>query len=69
MGRPARDLEAFGELSVLPSGRTRSQSQDLVASTSCADALLAYAMKTVEAKRTVEEEAAKIEKAYGSLLE
>ena len=38
-------------------------------STSCANALLTYAMRTVEAKRTVEEEAAKIEQAHDSLLE
>ena len=34
----------------------------------CAGALLAYAMRSVEAKRTVEEEAAKIERAHDSLL-
>ena len=38
-------------------------------SATCADALLAYAMRTVEAKRTVEDEAAEIERAYDSLLE
>ena len=38
-------------------------------SASYADALLAYAMKTVEAKRAVEEEAAQIERAHHSLLE
>ena len=37
-------------------------------SSSCADALLAYAMRAVEAKRTMEEEAAKIERAHDSLL-
>ena len=35
---------------------------------SYADALLAYAMRAVEAKRTVEEEAAKIKRAHDSLL-
>ena len=35
---------------------------------SCADALLAYAMRAVEAKRTVEEEAAEFERAHDSLL-
>ena len=69
MGRPARDLEVFGELPALQSGRARSQSRGLTMSASCADALLAYAMKTVEAKRTVEEEAAEIERARDSLLE
>ena len=69
MGRPARDLEAFDELPVLQSGRTRSQSRGLAASTSCADALLAYAMRTVEANRAIEEEAAKIEGAHDSFLE
>ena len=38
-------------------------------SASCTDALLTYAMRTVEAKRTVEEEAAEIERAHDSLLE
>ena len=37
-------------------------------SASYADALLAYAIKTVEAKRTVEDEAADIERAHDSLL-
>ena len=35
---------------------------------SYADALLAYAMRAVDAKRTVEEEAAKIKRAHDSLL-
>ena len=69
MGRPARDLQVFGELPALQSGRSRSQSQGLTMSASCADALLAYAMRTVKAKRTVEKEAAEIERAHGSLLE
>ena len=60
VGRPARDLEVFGELLVLQSRRTRSQSRGLTMSAFYADALLAYAMKTLEAKRTVEEEAAEI---------
>ena len=38
-------------------------------SASCADALLAYAMRTVKAKRAVEEEAAETELAHDSLLE
>ena len=37
-------------------------------SASCSDAMLAYALRTVEAKRTEEEEATKIERAYDSLL-
>ena len=58
VGRPAQDLEAFGELPALQSGRTRSQSWGLAMSASCANVLLTYAMRTVEAKRAVEEEAA-----------
>ena len=69
VGRPARDLEVFGELSLLQSGRTRSQSLGLTITASCADALLAYAIRTVEAKRTIEEEAEEIERAHDSLLE
>ena len=69
MGRPARDLKASGELPALQSGRTRSQSRGSTVSTSYADALLAYAMRAVEAKKTVEEKAAEIERAYDSLLE
>ena len=38
-------------------------------SASCADALLAHAMRTVKAKRIGKEEAAEIERAFGSLLE
>ena len=38
-------------------------------SASYVDALLAYAMRTVEAKRTVEEKAAKSKQAHNSLLE
>ena len=68
VGRPARDLEVSGELPALQSGRTRSQSRALSMSASCADALLANAMRTVKVKRIVEEEAAKIERAHDSLL-
>ena len=67
--RPARDLEVFGELPALQSGRTRSQSRGLTMSASCADALLAYAMRAVEAERAVEEQAAEIERVHNSLLE
>ena len=38
-------------------------------SASCVDALLAYDMRTLEAKRTVEEDAAEIERAHASLLD
>ena len=38
-------------------------------STSCANALLTYAMRTVEAKRTLEEEDAEIERSHDSLRE
>ena len=69
VGRPARDLEVFGELPALPSGRTRSQSRGLTMSPSYADALLAYAMRAVEAKKTMKEKAAEIERAHDSLLE
>ena len=37
-------------------------------SASCTDTLLMYAMRTVEAKRTIEKEAAEIERAHDSLL-
>ena len=67
--RPAQDLEVFGELPALQSGRTRSQSRGLAMSASYADALLAYAMRAVEAKTTIEEKAAGIERAHDSLLE
>ena len=69
MERPARNLDVFGELPALQSGRTRSQSRGLTLSASYPDALLAYAMRTVESKRTVEEEAAEIERSHDSLLE
>ena len=36
---------------------------------SCVDALLTYVMRTVEAKRTMEEEIAEIERVNDSLLE
>ena len=68
MGRLARDLEFFAEFPALQSGRRKFQSRGLTMSASCADALLAYAMKTVEAKRSAEEEAAEIERAHYSLL-
>ena len=69
VGRPARDLEVFGTLSSLESVRTKSEPRGLTMSASCADALLARAMRTVKAKRIVKEEAAEIERAIGSLLE
>ena len=69
MGRSARDLEVCRELSELQSSHTRSQSRGLTISVSYVDALLAYAMKIVEAKRNVEEEAVEIERAHDSLLE
>ena len=68
VGRPVRDLEVFGELPALQSGRTRSQSRGLTMSASYADALLAYAMKVVEAKKTMEEKASEIERGHDSLL-
>ena len=49
VGLPARDLEVFGELPALQSGRTRSQSRGLTMSASYTDALLAYAVRVVEA--------------------
>ena len=67
--RPARDLESFGELPALQSGRTRSESRGLIISASCADALLTYSLKTVRAKGAVEEEPAELERAHDSLLE
>ena len=47
----------------------RSQSRGLTMSASYAGALLTYAIWTVEAKRTVEGEAAEIKRAHDSLLE
>ena len=67
--RPARDLEAFGELPVLQSGHTRSQSRGLAMGASCADDLLAYTMRTMEAEKPMEEKAAEVERAHDSLLE
>ena len=67
--RPARDLEAFGELPVLQSGHTRSQSRGLAMGASCADDLLAYAMRAMEAEKPTEEKAAEVERAHDSLLE
>ena len=67
--RPSRDLEAFGELPVLQSGHTRSQSRGLAMGASCADDLLAYAMRAMEAEKPTEEKAAEVERAHDSLLE
>ena len=67
--RPARDLEAFGELPALQSGHTRSQSRGLAMGASCADDLLAYAMRTMEAEKPTEEKVAEVERAHDSLLE
>ena len=67
--RPARDLEAFGELPVLQSGHTRSQSRGFAMGASCADDLLAYAMRAMEAEKPTEEKAAEVERAHDSLLE
>ena len=67
VGRPAQDLEGFGELPALRHGRTRSQSRSSTMSAPY-DLLLAYTMRTVEAKRTEEEEAAEIERAHNPLL-
>ena len=67
--RPARDLEAFGELPVLQSGHTRSQSRGSAMGASCADDLLAYAMRAIEAEKPTEEKAAEVERAHDSLLE
>ena len=67
--RPARDLEAFGELPALQSGHTRSQSQGLAMGASCADDLLAYAMRAMEAEKPTEEKVAEVERAHDSLLE
>ena len=69
MGKPARDLEGFGELPALQSRCTRSQSRGLTMSASYADALLAYAMRAVEAKKTIEKKAAQIKRAHDSLEE
>ena len=67
--RPAWDLEAFGELSALQSGHTRSQSRGLAMGASCADVLLVYAMRAMEAERPMEEKATEVERAHDSLLE
>ena len=67
--RPARDLEAFGELPALQSGHTRSQSRGLAMGASCANDLLAYAMRAMEAEKPTEEKAAEVERAHDSLLE
>ena len=68
VGKPARDLEVLGELSALQSERTRSHSRSLTMSASYAGALLAFATRIVEAKTTVEEEVAEIERAHDPLL-
>ena len=67
--RPARDLEAFGELPALQRGHTRSQSRGLAMGASCADDLLAYAMRAMEAEKPTEEKVAEVERAHDSLLE
>ena len=67
--RPARDLEVFSDLPALQSRRTISLSPGLIISAPYADALLAYAMRAVEAKKTMEDKAAEIERAHDSLLE
>ena len=67
--RPARDLEAFGELLALQSGHTRSQSRGVAMGASCADDLLAYVMRAMEAEKPTEEKAAEVERAHDSLLE
>ena len=54
VGRPAWDLEVFGELPALQGGRTRSQSRGLTVSASYANALLAYGMRAVEAEKIIE---------------
>ena len=64
-----RDLKIYGELPTLQSGRSRSQSRGLTMSASCTDAMLAYALRIVESKRTEEEVATEIERAHDSLLE
>ena len=55
VGRSAWELQVFGELPALQSGSTKFQSWGLTMSSSYVDALLAYAIRTMEAKRTVEE--------------
>ena len=67
--RPARDLEVFGELPALQSGHTRSQSRGLAMCASCADDLLAHAMRAMEAEKPTEEKVAEVERAHDSLLE
>ena len=67
--RPARDLGAFVELPALQSGHTRSESRGLAMGASCADALLAYAMRVMEAEKPMEEKTAEVERAHDSLLE
>ena len=69
VGRSSRDLVVFGEFPALQSGRTKPQSRGLAMSASYADALLAYAMRAVEVKETMEEKAMEIERGHDSLLE
>ena len=69
VGRPAREREVSGKLPALQRVCMRSQSRGLTMSASYADTLLVYAMRTVEAKKAVEEEAAQIEQGHDSLLE
>ena len=68
VGRPARDLEVFGKLLALQSGRTRFQSRGLTKGASYADDLLVYPMRAVEVKKITEEKVTEIERAHGSLL-
>ena len=67
--RPAWDLEAFGELPALQSGHTRSQSRGSAMGAFCADDLLAYAIRAMEAEKPMEEKAAEVERPHDSLLE
>ena len=70
VGRLAQDLEEIErELPALHSERTRSQSRGLTIITSYVDDLLAYAMRGVEANKTLEEKAVEIGRAHDSLLE
>ena len=69
VGRSTRDLEIFGDLPALQSRQTRSRSRDLTMSASYADAMLVYVMRAVEAKKTMEEKVAEIERAHDPLLE
>ena len=57
------------DLPALQSGHTRSPSRGLAMGASCADALLAYAMRAMEAEKPMEEKATEVEQAHDSLLE